>query len=82
MKNLYILPQRISLILSQVSWLMSDSFMMWTCFLTKAVEEIKPAKVYHNFKEDRLRLIKDEKGKATPNPPPLTSFYKKQVLFL
>lgn len=36
---------------------------MSTCFLTKAVEQIKPVKVYNNFKEDRLQLIKDQQGK-------------------
>jgi group I intron endonuclease len=36
---------------------------MSTCFLTKAVEQIKPVKVYNNFKEDRLQLIKDQQDK-------------------
>jgi group I intron endonuclease len=40
-----------------------DSFTMTTCFLTKAIEEIKPVKVYNNFKEDRLQLIKDQQNK-------------------
>jgi group I intron endonuclease len=35
-----------------------------TCFLTKAVEQIKPVKVYNNFKADRLQLIKDQKDKV------------------
>lgn len=33
-------------------------------FLTKAVEQIKPIKVYSNFKGERLQLIKDQKNKA------------------
>jgi hypothetical protein len=54
-----------------------DSFVLSTCFLTKApsrrercsppergtaVEQIKPLKVYNNFKEDRLQLLKDQQG--------------------
>ena len=35
-----------------------------TCFLTKAVDQIKPVKVYNNFKADRLQLIKDQKDKV------------------
>lgn len=39
--------------------------MEWsTCFLSKAVEEIKPIKIYNNFKEKRLQLIKDQKDKS------------------
>lgn len=38
-----------------------DSFIVSTCFLTKAVEEIQSVKVYPNFKENRLRITKDEK---------------------
>jgi len=39
--------------------------MEWsTCFLTKAVKQIKPLKVYNNFKEKRLQLIKDQKDKT------------------
>jgi group I intron endonuclease len=34
------------------------------CFLTKVVEQIKPIKVYSNFKKDRLQLIKDQKDKT------------------
>ncbi len=34
-----------------------------TCFLTKAVEQIKPIKVYNNFKEDKSQLKKDQKDK-------------------
>jgi excinuclease UvrABC nuclease subunit len=34
-----------------------------TSFLIKVVEQIKPIKVYNNFKEDRLQLIKDQKDK-------------------
>ena len=41
-----------------------DSFTMATCFLTKTIEQIKPVKVYNNFKEDRLQLIKDHQNKA------------------
>jgi group I intron endonuclease len=41
-----------------------DYFSMTTCFLTKAIEEIKPIKVYNNFKEDRLQLIKDQQIKV------------------
>ena len=37
---------------------------MTTCFLTKTIEQIKPVKVYNNFKEDRLQLIKDQKNKV------------------
>jgi group I intron endonuclease len=35
-----------------------------TCFLTKSVEQIKPIKVYSNFKEDRLQIKKDQKDKT------------------
>lgn len=31
--------------------------------LSKIVEQIKPVKVYNNFKNDRLNLIKDQKGR-------------------
>ena len=31
-----------------------------TCFLSKIVEQIKPIKVYNNFKEDRDQLIRDQ----------------------
>lgn len=37
---------------------------MSTCFLTKTVEEIKPVKIYNNFKGDRLQLIKHEQNKV------------------
>ncbi|CAZ83565.1 unnamed protein product [Tuber melanosporum] len=33
-------------------------------FLTKAIEQIKPVKVYNNFKGDRLQLLKDQKDKV------------------
>ncbi|KAG0122979.1 hypothetical protein HOY82DRAFT_582293 [Tuber indicum] len=36
---------------------------MLTCYLTKAVNELKPVKVYNNFKEDRVQLIKDNNKK-------------------
>src|SRR5207237_5035666 len=42
---------------------LSDSFIMLTCYLTKAVNELKPVKVYNNFKEDRVQLIKDNNKK-------------------
>jgi len=42
---------------------LSDSFIMLTCYLTKAVNELKPVKVYNHFKEDRLQLIKDNNKK-------------------
>lgn len=32
-------------------------------FLTKITEQIKPIKVYDNFKESRLQLLKDQKDK-------------------
>ena len=35
-----------------------------TCFLSKIVEQIKPIKVYNNFKEDRDQLIRDQKEKT------------------
>jgi hypothetical protein len=35
---------------------------MSTCFLTTAVEQIKPVKVYNNFKADRIQLIKDQQN--------------------
>jgi len=35
-----------------------------TCFLRKIVEQIKPIKVYNNFKENRQKLIKDQKDKT------------------
>jgi len=37
---------------------------MSTCFLTKAVEQLKPVKIYKNLKEDRIQLIKDEQNKV------------------
>jgi hypothetical protein len=33
-------------------------------FLTKAVEEIKPVKIYQNLQEDRQQLLKDEQKKG------------------
>jgi group I intron endonuclease len=33
-------------------------------FLLRQVERINPVKVYSNFKEDRLQIIKDHKNKA------------------
>lgn len=39
-----------------------DSFILSTCFLTKTIEQIKPVKVYNNFKGDRLQLIKDQQS--------------------
>jgi predicted GIY-YIG superfamily endonuclease len=41
-----------------------DSFILSTCFLTKTIEQIKPVKVYNNFKGDRLQLIKDQQNKV------------------
>jgi hypothetical protein len=41
-----------------------DYFTMSTCFLTEAVEQIKPMKVYNNFKGERLQLIKDQKNQV------------------
>jgi len=35
-----------------------------TCFLIKTVEQIKPIKVYKNFKEDRQQIKKDQKDKT------------------
>lgn len=35
-----------------------------TCFLSKIVEQIKPIKVYNNFKEDRDQLMRDQKEKT------------------
>jgi group I intron endonuclease len=34
------------------------------CFLTKAIEEIKPVKVYNNLKEDKIQLYKDQQNKS------------------
>jgi hypothetical protein len=42
----------------------SSSFIMSICFLTKVVEQIKPVKVYNNFKADRIQLIKDQQNKV------------------
>jgi group I intron endonuclease len=42
----------------------SSSFIMSICFLTKAVEQIKPVKVYNNLKADRIQLIKDQQNKV------------------
>ena len=55
-----------------MSYYTSESFNYYTegsyaelsCFLTKAVKEIKPVKVYNNFKENRLQLMKDQKDKT------------------
>lgn len=33
-------------------------------FLSKIIQQIKPIKVYDNFKNDRLDLIKDQKDRA------------------
>lgn len=42
-----------------------EEIISWsTCFLTKAVEQVKPTKVYNNFKENRLQLLKDQKDKT------------------
>ena len=41
-----------------------DSLFIKTCFLMVQVKLINPLKVYSNFKEDRLQLIKDQKNKA------------------
>ena len=46
------------------SFIMEDYMESSTCFLTKAIEQIKPIKVYNNFKENRLQLIKDQKDKT------------------
>lgn len=35
-----------------------------TCFLNALVEQLKPIKIYNNFKEDRLQLINDQKDKT------------------
>ena len=35
-----------------------------TCFLTKAVEELKPIKVYSNFKQDKQQIKNDQKNKT------------------
>lgn len=32
-----------------------------TCYLNKTLEQIKPIKVYDNFKDNRLQLIKESK---------------------
>src|SRR6266705_2652413 len=37
---------------------------MPTCFLTEVVKEIKPIKVYNNFKGERIQLIIDQKSKV------------------
>jgi|SRR5690606_11459251 len=34
------------------------------CFLTKAMEGIKPVKVYNNLKEDRIQLFKDQQNES------------------
>ena len=39
-----------------------------TCFLSKIVEQIKPIKVYNNFKEDRDQLMRDQKEKTPAEP--------------
>lgn len=41
-----------------------DSLFIKTCFLIGQVKLINPIKVYSNFKEERLQLIKDHKNKA------------------
>ena len=35
-----------------------------TCFLSNVVEQIKPIKVYKNFKEAKQQIKKDQKGKT------------------
>lgn len=37
---------------------------LFTCYLNKTIEQIKPIKVYDNFKDNRLQLIKDQKDKT------------------
>ena len=34
-----------------------------TCVLTKVVEQVRPIKVYKNFKEAKQQIKKDQKGK-------------------
>lgn len=40
------------------------TILSYTCFLTKVVEQIKPKKVYTNFKDNRLQILKDLKNKT------------------
>jgi hypothetical protein len=35
-----------------------------TLFLSNVVEQIKPIKVYNKFKDNRLQLLKEQKGKT------------------
>jgi group I intron endonuclease len=37
---------------------------MSTCFLSKSIEQLNPIKIYNNFKENRLQLIKDQQNKV------------------
>jgi hypothetical protein len=41
-----------------------DSLFIKTSFLLGVIERIKPVKVYSNFKEDRLQIIKDQQNKS------------------
>jgi group I intron endonuclease len=41
-----------------------DYPLLSTCFLTKVVEQVKPVKVYNNFKNDRIHLLKEQKTKT------------------
>lgn len=51
--------------LNYFSSLKGEEILSWsTCFLTKVVEQVKPTKVYNNFKENRLQLLKDQKDKT------------------
>lgn len=43
---------------------MNSSSITLTGFLIKAVEEIKPIKVYSNFKENKEQIKKDQKNKT------------------
>ena len=35
-----------------------------SCFLTNVVKQVKPIKIYNNFKEDKDQIKKDQKGKT------------------
>lgn len=41
-----------------------DYPLLSTCFLTKVVEQVKPVKVYNQFKNDRIHLLKEQKTKS------------------
>ena len=64
--NIYYLVLRFDYTFEYLDYFtINNSLLKSTTFLLSAVvEQLKPIKVYNNFKEDRLQLIKDQKDKT------------------